>query len=204
MADGGGISLAGIGMMAAGSVLAYSGVNDPVGGPIGVVRDILQGKTPTPGVQVVTAPSAAGTTTPGTSSGEGVPDRNIPAGVRSKVIAIARTYLGVPYRFGGTSRQGIDCSGLVLVSYRDGAGIKLPHLATAQAARGRKIPREQAQPGDLAAYGAPGNYPHIGLIIDAQTGIFAPTWGKVVQYQTWWERKVSNFGYPDVIRILET
>jgi cell wall-associated NlpC family hydrolase len=203
MADGGGgLSLAGLGMMTAGAVLAYSGVNDPVGGPIGVTRDILSGKLPTPGIQIVTARSAI-TPDAGASTGEGIGDRNVPQGARQKIINIARTYLGVPYRLGGASRSGIDCSGLVLVSYRDGAGVKLPHLATAQAARGKRISRDQAQPADLAAWGVPGNYPHIALIIDANTCIVAPTWGKSVQYQTWWSAKVPGYGMPDVIRILD-
>lgn len=190
-------------MIAGGAVLAYSGVNDPVGGPLGVVRDILSGRTPTPGIQTVTKAAAIG----GAAKAGGIvgdTDPNVPTGVRQKVINVARQYLGTPYRFGGASINGIDCSGLVLVAYRDGAGIKLPHLATAQAARGRRIPREQAQPADLAAWGVPGNYPHIALIVTANTCIVAPTWGKKVQYQEWWESKVPGFGMPDVIRILDT
>lgn len=215
-----GISLGGLGLIAAGAVLAYSGVNDPVGGPVGVVRDILQGKTPTPGVQVGTAPvgplgslsgaignAISGIGTGGTGTGE----QGILGGLggaignslsRSRILAVAQGYLGVPYRFGGASRSGMDCSGLVLVAYRDGAGITLPHLATAQAARGRRIDLASALPGDLAAWGVPGNYPHIAIIVDKSTVIVAPTWGKSVMYQALWEKKVSGFGYPDIIRIL--
>jgi hypothetical protein len=51
-----GVSLGGLGLIAAGSILAWSGVNDPPGGPVAAVRDLLQGKLPTPGVQVTTQP----------------------------------------------------------------------------------------------------------------------------------------------------
>lgn len=201
-----GIDLAAVGMIAAGGVLAYSGVNDPVGGPVGVVRDVLQGKTPTPGVRVATAPTAgAQGIVLGPIQGSGLGEASSSgigvAGSRATIMATARSYLGVMYRFGGASRSGIDCSGLVLVSYK-AVGISLPHLATAQAARGRRIPREAGLPGDLVAWGVPGNYPHIALMVDQNTIIHAYSWGKPVGYGTLWAKRVTGFGYPDIIRIL--
>jgi hypothetical protein len=161
-----GLNLAGLGLVTAGGVLLYSAVNDPVGGPVGVVRDLLRGRTPTPGVRLVTG------------------------------------YLGSPYFLGGTSRKGIDCSGLVLVAYRDGAGISLPHKATLQAARGRRVPRDQARPGDLVAWGVPGNYPHIALVSDSKTCIGAWTWGVPCKYGPIDQKAVPGFGYPDIIRLV--
>lgn len=197
--------------MGAGLVLTYSGLNDPVGGPVGVVRDVLQGRTPTPGIQTITAALGAdvgagliaGAKAIQPGGGSGASGSAGGAGVRSRVLAVARSYLGVPYSLGGASRRGIDCSGLVLVAYRDGAGIALPHRATLQAARGRRVDRSQVLPGDLVAWGVPGNYPHIALAVSTDQVIVASTWGKPVQYQTLWERKVPGFGYPDIIRILE-
>lgn len=203
-----GLSLAGLGLMAGGLVLAYSGLNDPVGGPVGVLKDILSGQTPTPGVQLTTpainAGLGVGSTVGGgvVAAGAGIAGA-ITSGNRSQILSVARSYLGVKYVWGGASRKGIDCSGLVLVSYRDGAGIKLPHRATLQASRGRRIDRSQVLPGDLVAWGVPGNYPHIALAISADQVIVAPHTGTVVQYQQLWEKKVPGFGYPDIIRILE-
>jgi cell wall-associated NlpC family hydrolase len=193
-----GLSLPGLVLMAGGLVLSYSGLNDPVGGPVGVVKDILTGKTPTPGAQKLTPAQAASTPVAGTVTG--VAD----AVIRGTILTQARSYLGDRYVWGGTSHKGIDCSGLVLVAYRDGAGIKLPHLATAQAARGHRIDRSAVQPGDLVAWGVPGNYPHIALAVNADTVIVAPHTGTVVQYQKLWEKKVPGFGYPDIIRILKS
>lgn len=191
-----GLSLAGLGMVAAGAVLAYSGINDPAGGPVGVVRDVLSGKTPQPTLRMVyTGPTGqpAGPSAVNTINGSG-----------GSVIAVAQTYLGVPYRLGGASRNGMDCSGLVMVAYRDGAGIALPHKASLQAARGVKISRDQIAPGDLVAWGVPGLYPHIALALNADTVIVAPTWGKSVMYQPLWEKKVPGYGYPDIFRVLGT
>jgi cell wall-associated NlpC family hydrolase len=194
-----GLSLPGLVLMAGGLVLGYSGLNDPEGGPVGVVKDVLSGKTPTPGVQKVTPNQE----TVNAGAGVGAAASGVVAsGSRASILSVARSYLGVRYAWGGMSRKGIDCSGLVLVAYRDGAGIKLPHRATLQAARGRRVERAQTQPGDLVAWGVPGNYPHIAIAIDADQVIVAPHTGTVVQYQKLWEKKVPGFGFPDIIRVL--
>lgn len=201
---GAGVSLGGLGLIAAGSVLMWSGVNDPEGGPVAVVRDILAGKTPTPGQQSVSDIAVGGRTGGAVGARSGGSLAELVAGNATrgaKVVSVARQYLGVPYRWGGASKSGIDCSGLVLVAYRDGAGIRLPHLATAQAARGKRIDRSQVQPGDLVAWGVPGNYPHIALAISSDQVIVAPTYGQNVQIQKLWEAKVSGFGMPDIYRI---
>lgn len=206
MANGGGLSLAGLGVIAAGGLLVWSGINDPPGGPVGALKEILRGRTPTPGLQMTGAGAAVGGVVGGTAGALGF-GANVGsaaamiAGRGGAVLAVAQTYLGTPYSFGGASHNGIDCSGLVLVAYRDGANIRLPHLATAQAARGHLIAREAVAPGDLVAWGVPGNYPHIALAVDANTVIAAPHPGAVVQYQPLWEKKVPGFGFPDILRI---
>jgi cell wall-associated NlpC family hydrolase len=200
MADPG-LSLGGLAFLGAGLVLTYSGLNDPVGGPFGAVRDILSGKTPTPQLPTVTATTPSVATDAGTTIA-GAVGTIAAAGSRASIMGVAKSYIGTPYRLGGASRKGIDCSGLVLVAYRDGAKIKLPHKATLQMARGKRITRAQIQAGDLVGWGVPGNYPHIALAVDQNTVLVAPTWGKKVMYQTLWQKKVPGFGYPDIVRIL--
>lgn len=211
-----GVRLGGLGLIAAGAVLAWSGVNDPQGGPVQVVKDLLTGKLPTPGVQIGTSPLPAGAAgglgaqlgqALGNAAGQFAPPVQglSPAGApgsAQRVLQVAQSYLGTPYVWAGASHSGMDCSGLVLVAYRDGAGISLPHLATAQMARGRRIPRGQEQIGDLAGWGVPGNYPHIALVSGPNQVIVAPTFGQVVKYETLWESKVPGFGMPDIARIL--
>lgn len=208
--DGGGVSLAAVGLIAGGMVLAYSAVNDPVGGPIGVLRDIAAGRTPTPGVQTITKPvgpvgSVEGfgpATGGGSGSGGFIGPVQPGSGTRAKVIEVARQYMGVPYVWGGASKKGVDCSGLVLVAYRDGAGIKLPHRATLQAARGTRIPRDQVRPADLVAWGVPGNYPHIALAVDQENCIVASTFGTRVSIKKIDVKAVPGYGYPSIIKIL--
>ena len=70
------------------------------------------------------------------------------------IIAHSYTYLGTPYRYGGTSYSGIDCSGFTMKVF--GAfGISLPHGATSQLSYGTEVSRSDLQPGDLVFFNDP-------------------------------------------------
>ncbi|MDV3295896.1 MAG: C40 family peptidase, partial [Brachybacterium paraconglomeratum] len=73
------------------------------------------------------------------------------------ILATARSGIGTPYVYGGTSPSGWDCSGFVQWVYAQ-HGISLPRGAADQAAAGTVIPRSEARPGDLVY--KPG---HIGI-----------------------------------------
>lgn len=68
-----------------------------------------------------------------------------------KVIRTARSYLGTPYQWGGTSRSGIDCSGLIQNSYSS-VGVRLPRVAKDQSKEGKKKNWNGLQPGDLVYF----------------------------------------------------
>ncbi len=90
-------------------------------------------------------------------------------------IRAAESYLGVWYQWGGASRSGVDCSGLVMLAY-EAAGIYLPHYSGAQFADTMRVPLYDIQPGDLLFYGYNGDeheamYIGNGMMIEApQTG----------------------------------
>ena len=65
-----------------------------------------------------------------------------------KVIQTAKSYYGTPYKFGGTTRSGMDCSALVFHSFYS-VGINLPRMSSAQSQVGSKIKIQEVQPGDL-------------------------------------------------------
>lgn len=72
-----------------------------------------------------------------------------PPNSRERVIRAAETYLGVPYRLGGTSKSGIDCSGLVYSSFLQGTGFRVPRTVDTLATWVLVIPSSSLAPGDL-------------------------------------------------------
>jgi hypothetical protein len=67
-------------------------------------------------------------------------------------LALARTFLGAPYEWGGLSAAGIDCSGLVHLAYRL-AGQRVPRDSWQQEEAGAAVPAGEARLGDLVTYG---------------------------------------------------
>jgi cell wall-associated NlpC family hydrolase len=126
-----------------------------------------------PGIQgTVAAPSAYGAAVA------------VPGGGRNtgpKALALAQTYLGVPYVWGGTTPKGFDCSGLVQYVYAK-QGVTLPRVAEAQARVGVPIAPEQLQAGDAIFFADRTGYiHHEGMYIGNGMFIHAPHTGDVVK-----------------------
>ncbi|KQX69518.1 transglycosylase SLT domain-containing protein [Angustibacter sp. Root456] len=97
------------------------------------------------------------------------------------VVADARRYLGVPYRWGGTEPgSGLDCSGLVQRVFND-LGVSLPRTVAQQKDVGTAVPSmDAARPGDLLVFG---NH-HIGIYVGDGKMLAAPKTGDVVKIQS--------------------
>ncbi|MDX2304240.1 MAG: C40 family peptidase [Microscillaceae bacterium] len=83
-----------------------------------------------------------------------------------KIIDSALSYLGTPYKWGGTDRQGLDCSGLMLIAFK-GGGISIPRVSEDQAKIGPQIDPEELNLGDMVFFtDVPGNkkITHVGLV----------------------------------------
>jgi cell wall-associated NlpC family hydrolase len=78
-------------------------------------------------------------------------------------IRTAESYLGVWYSWGGASRQGVDCSGLIMLAY-EAAGIDFPHYSGAMYEDTERVPLYDIEPGDLLFYGYDGDE-HVAMYV---------------------------------------
>lgn len=129
---------------------------------------------------LTTALSAAGGT--GTSAAAG------PTGAAAgeQAVALAKSYTGVPYLWGGTDPdKGLDCSGLVQLVF-DRLGVDLPRTSAQQAKVGEKVGSlAQARPGDLVFFGSPVH--HVGVYAGDGMMVDAPRRGKTVGLHKVWD-----------------
>ena len=68
------------------------------------------------------------------------------------IMKEARKWMGTPYRYGGKSRAGTDCSGFVMSVFQEAAGIKLPRSSREQQVYCEGIDRRRLEPGDLVFF----------------------------------------------------
>lgn len=93
--------------------------------------------------------------------------------VAETAIAYARSRIGIPYVWGGTSDAGYDCSGLMLRAFQY-AGVSLPRVAQAQYYATKRVPLNQIQPGDMLFWGTPNNIYHVAIYVGNGRMIEAP------------------------------
>jgi murein DD-endopeptidase len=92
------------------------------------------------------------------------------------MVASATAMLGQPYRYGGATPGGFDCSGLV--SYAAArAGITLPRTTHEQIRAGAPIDRRDLKAGDLVFMHLSHKELHVGIAIDSVRFIHAPAAG---------------------------
>ena len=131
-----------------------------------------------PSRSVRTAPSrsVARAAAPAFASG------NVPQAVAGNaVLEIAARYVGVPYRSGGKTPAGFDCSGFTSYVYGQ-LGIYLPSISSAQRYAGVEVSRADAKPGDIIW--TPG---HVGIYAGGNMQIDSPRPGKTIQFRGIWQ-----------------
>ncbi len=98
----------------------------------------------------------------------------------ASLIEFAKKYLGLPYRYGGSTPSGFDCSGFVQYVFSN-FGVRLSRTTYTQVYEGVHIPKENLQMGDLVFFGSAGNVNHVGIYISDGNFIHSSNTGDVVK-----------------------
>ncbi|MGB0949005.1 MAG: C40 family peptidase [Marinirhabdus sp.] len=90
----------------------------------------------------------------------------------ANIVTTAKAYTGTHYKFGGTDRRGMDCSGLVYVAFKE-ENIALPRASRDMAKKGTPVNLNEVSVGDLLFFRtskARKNINHVGLVVEASPG----------------------------------
>lgn len=92
-----------------------------------------------------------------------------------KIVEFAREYEGTRYKYGGTDKRGMDCSGLVYISFLE-EGIPLPRTSRDMSLLGQRLYLEEVSVGDLLFFETNKNRKvinHVGLVVEVNNnGIY--------------------------------
>lgn len=107
-----------------------------------------------------------------------------------KVMRVGRSLKGTPYRYGGSTPRGFDCSGFTMYVYRK-AGVRLTHSATAQMHKARRIKKQNVRRGDLVFFRSGSRAYHVGIYAGKGRVMHSPRPGKTVRVDKIWTSRVT-------------
>ncbi len=99
--------------------------------------------------------------------------------VGEKAAIVAVRQIGVPYRYGGASRDGFDCSGLIQYAYRH-AGKRVPRTTATQWKHLRPVKGNDLRTGDVLFFRIKGKMSHVGMYLGDGRFVHAPSTGREV------------------------
>ena len=118
---------------------------------------------------------------------------------RELVVTTALAQVGTPYRFGGETPRGFDCSGLVRYAH-GAADIPVPRQTHRQAAAARPLDRTRLEPGDLLFFRIDDDKPsHVSIYVGDNRFVHAPSSGGHVHVERldhpYWAQRLLHAGH---------
>lgn len=114
----------------------------------------------------------------------------------SQLAQAALNYVGVRYRYGGTTPTGFDCSGLVYYAANKYLGLQLPRISASMASVGESVNRDNLQPGDLVFFNTRGaRNSHVGIYLGNNEFLHAPRTGanvRVEKMSSYWNKRYNG------------
>lgn len=105
-----------------------------------------------------------------------LPIKAFPPNAKTRLQIEMDKYLGVRYRYGGSSSSGMDCSGFVSRVFADALNVKLPRSSSAQARAGTAVNKSDLQFGDLVFFKIRRNrISHVGVYLGDEQFMHAST-----------------------------
>ena len=116
--------------------------------------------------ELAKAVKAADTGAPAVAAASVAPEaRKADESIKDRLLRVAQRMLAVPYRFGGTTLWGLDCSGFVQKTFAF-LNLDLPRSAREQFREGAKVAKADLSPGDLVFFRTYAEYPsHVGIYL---------------------------------------
>ncbi len=114
-----------------------------------------------------------------------------------KLIEYVHQWWAVPYRIGGNSKEGIDCSAFVQGLTNEAFGVSLPRTSREQADYCKEISRQDLKEGDLVFFAAGRSISHVGMYISNNKFVHASTsMGVVISDldEAYWSRRFVKAG----------
>lgn len=95
--------------------------------------------------------------------------------VKAKILKQYKEWRKTPYKIGGLSKRGIDCSGFVYITFRSKLGCNIPRTTELQVKTGRKVTRKNLRVGDLVFFQTTLFYDHVGIYLGDSKFLHAST-----------------------------
>ncbi len=111
---------------------------------------------------------------------------------KTKIESQFRYYKGTKYKYGGTDKNGIDCSGFTQAVYKNAFKMSLPRTTKEMSKLGRKVSKKKLKPGDLVFFRPSRKYEHVGIYIGENSFIHSSTSKGVIKSRldnVYWKKK---------------